>query len=70
VPTKFEPEAVTTVPTVPEGGVKVKLGARGAVNVAVPTSPVVPVTVTVYAPLALGATVNDPDITPPDIVQI
>ena len=57
------------MPTGPEGGVKVKLVARGAVNVPVPMSPVVPVTITVYTPLAPGATVKDPDKVPPDIVQ-
>ena len=68
-PAKVPPEAVTTVPAGPKGGVKVKLGGVGAVNDAVPKSPDVPVTVTVYAPLALGATLNDPDIIPLDIVQ-
>jgi len=69
VPAKFEPEAATTVPTGPASGVKVKVRPAEALNDAVPTSPDVPVTVTEYAPLALDATVNDPDGTPPDTVQ-
>mgnify|MGYP001139469043 CR=1 FL=1 len=69
VPAKFEPEATTTVPAGPEGGFSVKLGGAGTLNDAMPMSPVVPVTVTEYVPLASGATVNDPDTTPPATVQ-
>jgi len=40
------------------------------VNVAVPVSPVVPVTVTVYEPFAPDATMKDPEtMPPPDIAQ-
>jgi hypothetical protein len=69
VPAKLEAEAVTTVPAGPEVGVNVRLGAMGALNDAMATSPVEPVIVTKYAPLAPGATVNDPDATPPVTVQ-
>jgi hypothetical protein len=69
VPAKFEPEAVTSVPIGPEVGVNVIVRAAEAVNDAVPASPVVPVTVTEYAPLALDATVNDPLIEPAATVQ-
>jgi hypothetical protein len=60
---------VTTVPGEPDVGVKVKVGTGGAVNDATPTSPVEPVTVTEYEPLAPGATVNDPETTPLDTVH-
>jgi hypothetical protein len=62
---------VTTVPGEPEVGVKVKVVNGGAVNDAAPLSPLgKPVTITEYVPLAPDATVNDPDTTPPDTVQI
>jgi hypothetical protein len=60
---------VTVVPEGPAIGANVKVAAPGAVNVALPVSPVVPVTVTVYGPLVPDATVNDPDIAVPATVQ-
>ena len=69
VPAKFEPEAVTVVPTGPEFGLNVKVRTPEALNVTVPASPDVPVTLTEYDPLAPDATLNDPDTTPPDTVQ-
>ena len=70
VPAKFEPEAVTAVPEVPDVGLRVNVGDKPAVNVAVPVSPVVPVTVTVYGLCAPDATKKDPETTPvPDIAQ-
>ena len=39
-------------------------------NVALAESPVVPVTVAVYVPLAPEATVKDPDTTPPDTEHV
>ena len=48
----------------PATGFKTKVGAAGAVKVALPASPVAPVTVTVYVPCAPGAVRNEPDITP------
>ena len=43
-PRKFEPEAVTGVPDEPEGGVNASVGTKGALNLACPASPLVPVT--------------------------
>ena len=60
---------VTVVPEGPTIGSNVRVAAPGAVNVALPVSPVVPVTVTVYGPLVPDAAVNDPDIAPPATVQ-
>ena len=40
------------------------------VNVALAMSPVVPVTVTLYVPLASEATVKEPDTTPPDTEHV
>jgi hypothetical protein len=60
---------VTDVPEGPTVGSKVRVAAPGVVNVATPVSPVVPVTVTVYSPLVPEATVNEPDIAVPAIVQ-
>jgi hypothetical protein len=47
VPAKFEPEAVTGIPEVPDIGLNVSVGAEGTLNVARPASPLVPVTMTV-----------------------
>jgi hypothetical protein len=47
VPAKFEPEAVTGVPEVPDIGFNVSAGAEGILNFACPASPPVPVTMTV-----------------------
>jgi hypothetical protein len=69
VPTKFVPEAETAVPKAPKTGSRVNVAAPGAVKDACPVSPVVPVTSTVYGPLAPDATTNDPDSVPPDTVQ-
>jgi hypothetical protein len=69
VPAKFEPEAMTPCPTGPKIGLKVKFDVSGTLNDALPVSPVVPVTVTVYGPLAPDATVNDPDRAPPATVH-
>ena len=69
VPQKFEPEALTAVPTTPDVGAKVKLGVR-RLNTALPTSPLVPVTKTKYEPVAPEATVNEPDITPPATAHV
>lgn len=44
VPAKFEPEAVTAVPEVPDVALNVSAGAEGILNVAYPASPLVPVT--------------------------
>jgi hypothetical protein len=44
VPAKFEPEAATAVPEVPDIGFNVSVGAEGTLNVACPASPAVPVT--------------------------
>ena len=43
-PRKSEPEAVTAIPGRAEVGLNVRLGAKGALNVASPASPLVPVT--------------------------
>jgi len=48
VPAKFKPIAVTDVPEGPRGsGANVSVGGGGTLNVACPTSPLVPVTRTV-----------------------
>jgi len=47
VPAKLEPIAVTAVPEVPDIGFNVNVGAEGALKVACPASPAVPVTKTV-----------------------
>jgi len=44
VPAKLEPIAVTAAPEVPDVGFNVNVGAKGALNLACPASPVVPVT--------------------------
>ena len=69
MPAKSDPVAVTVVPEGPTVGSNVRLGARGTLKVALPVSPVVPVTCTVYGPLVPDATVNDPDIAPPATVH-
>jgi hypothetical protein len=69
VPAKPEPEIVTDVPNGPEVGVNVIVRAADALNDMEAASPDVPVTVSVYAPLAPDVTLNDPDMTPPDTVQ-
>lgn len=46
VPAKFKPEAVTTVPTMPDAGVKVKVRGLVTANEAPFVSPVFVVTVT------------------------
>ncbi len=69
VPSQLAPEAETPVPEGPEFGPKAKVTAGGTVNVAVPKSPVLPVTVTVYVPLATPATTKVPDIAPPATVH-
>jgi hypothetical protein len=51
-------------------GLNVSVAAPGTVNGSVATSPTgVPVTVTVYVPLAPDATVNEPDMCVPATVQ-
>jgi len=65
----LDPEAETVVPTWPDVGFTVSVGAKPAVNVALPVSPVVPVTVTVYEPVAPDATTKDPEIVPLNIAQ-
>ena len=69
MPVKFEPETMTAVPTGPEVGLNERFGGGGTSNDALPASPVVPVTMTEYAPLVPPATVNDPDIAPPATVH-
>ena len=64
VPTKFEPDAVTGVPTGPDIGSSVIVGVP-RLNQALPASPVFPVTYTKYVPDAPDATVKVPDIVPP-----
>ncbi len=70
VPTQFAPVAKTPVPARPLVGLKPNVGAGGMVNVADPKSPVLPVTVTVYVPLATPATMKEPDIKPPAMAQV
>lgn len=66
----MDPEAETGVPICPDVGFKTNVADKPAVNVAVPVSPVVPVTVTVYEPFAPDATTKDPETVPePDIAQ-
>ena len=66
----MDPEAETGVPTWPDVGFKINVGDKPAVNVATPVSPVVPVTVTVYEPVAPDATMKDPETVPElDITQ-
>jgi hypothetical protein len=71
VPRKLEPTTETPVPTGPEiGGVNVIVGGGGTTNDALPASPVLPVTITMYEPLVPDATTNDPDIVPPATVHV
>lgn len=56
---------MTPVPGGPDVGDRTNVDGGGTVNVALPKSPRLPVTVTVYGPLETPATVNEPDITPP-----
>lgn len=70
VPTQFAPEAKTPVPARPLVGLKLNVGVGGMVNVADPKSPVLPVTVTVYVPLATPATMKEPDIEPAATEQV
>ena len=69
VPAKSEPDAETTVPMGPEVSDKVKLGPVGTVKDSLPVSPVVPVTLTVYAPSASEATTKDPVMLPAATMQ-
>jgi hypothetical protein len=69
VPAKFDPVTETAVSCGPAIGLSNIVGFAGAVNVATPVSPVVPVTVTVYGPVAPDATTNEPAIDPPAIVH-
>lgn len=55
---------MTGVPTTPDAGDRTRVGVA-RLNGALPASPLVPVTVTVYEAVAPDATVNEPDITPP-----
>ena len=64
VPKYPVPVADTVVPTWPKTGLRINVATVGTVNDADAESPMVPVTVTVYGPLAPLATTNDPDIVP------
>lgn len=68
VPKKSEPEAVTKVPAAPDVGDNSKVGVI-RLNQALPASPLLPVTMTSYAPVAPDAAVNEPDIAPPAKAQ-
>lgn len=65
VPKYPVPVTVTVVPTWPKTGLRTNVATVGTVNDADAKSPMVPVTLTVYGPLAALATTKDPDILPP-----
>ncbi len=64
VPKYPVPVAATVVPTWPKTGLRTNVATVGTVNDADAVSPRVPVTVTVYGPLAPLATTKDPDMVP------
>lgn len=62
VPKYPVPVTVTVVSTWPRTGLRNNVATVGTVNDADAVSPMVPVTLTVYGPLAALATAKDPDI--------